>query len=156
MRASKTYPEQPQVSKQSQGRDPATEARDIVRRCHASAEGCRTATIAAQLGISASALCHRYRLRYDSTIGADVRRLRIERACRMLRADPDRLLKEVAAEVGYVHAAYRTFLNAFRRETGVAPTTYIAALRSGALHLLRRRPVGGADPPQGQSRICSA
>jgi len=156
MRAKKSYPEHPQIPESSGGRDLATEARDIVRRCYASSEGCSTAAIAATLGISASALCHRYRLRFDSTIGADVRRLRIERACRMLRADPDRLLKEVAAEVGYVHAAYRTFLNAFRRETGVAPTTYVAALRSGALHLLGRRPVGGAEPAQAQSRICSA
>jgi AraC-like DNA-binding protein len=123
-----------------QQRDLATEARDIVRREYGSPDGCGTSNIAHRLGISPSALCHRYRLAFHSTIGRDVRRLRIEEARRLLRLQPDRLLKEVAAEVGYVHSAYRTFLNAFRAETGVSPTTYIEAIRARRLNPFRVAP----------------
>jgi AraC-like DNA-binding protein len=135
--------------------DLAAMARVLVHRHYDSPDRCGTTALARRLGISPSALCHRYRLAFDSTIGADVRRLRIEHACQLLRTAPDRLLKEVAAEVGYVHSTYRTFLNAFRAETGVAPTTYVAALREGRLRPLRRRGVENLQDPD-QSRICSA
>lgn len=135
-------------------RDYALEARHLVRCYFDRPERSGTASIARRLGLTPSALCHRYKAAFGSTIGTDVRRLRIQRAQEMLRENPDRLLKKVAAAVGYRNAAYRTFLNAFRLETGVAPTAYVAALRSGRLHLLLRRPVGGAQADQ--SRICSA
>ena len=149
------YPEAFLSTSLNRDRDAAAEARELVRRYYDCPGRCGTATIASELGLSASALCHRYRLAFDSTIGADVRRLRIARACDLLRDDPSRLLKEVAAEVGYVHAAYRTFMNAFRAETGVAPTTYVRALREGRLHPLQPRRVE-ADDDTRQSRICSA
>lgn len=135
-------------------RNHALEARQLVRLYYDRPDHCSTGAIARRLGLSPSALCHRYRIAFGSTIGTDVRHLRIRRALELLREDPGRLFKEVAAEVGYTRAAYRTFLNAFRLETGMSPTTYVAALRSGRLYLLRPRPVGGATPVQ--SRICSA
>jgi AraC-like DNA-binding protein len=95
----------------------------LVTASFADPERCRTSAIAATLGVSESHLCHAYRDAYDRTIGQEVRRLRIRAACHLLERS-DRLIKEVAAECGYGRSAYRTFLNAFRAETGIAPSTY--------------------------------
>lgn len=90
-----------------------------------------TAKLAWLLGVSASFLCHRYRAAFGVTMGQDIRRLRIRLARHLIDREPERLIKEIAAEVGYVHVSYRSFFNAFRSETGMSPSTYqkIATIR---------------------------
>lgn len=87
---------------------------------------CGTTAIARRLGVSPSLLCHRFRSAWETTIGREIRRRRIAEARRLLDEKPDRLIKEIAGSVGYVRASYRTFLNAFRAETGMSPTDYQA------------------------------
>lgn len=106
------------------GREIAALARQHIEDHYTSAEGCGTATIAALLGVSPSLLCHRYRAAHGVTIGQHVRRLRIGMARELLISQPDQLIKEIAAGVGYCRRSYRTFLNAFRAETGMSPSRY--------------------------------
>lgn len=101
----------------------AEEARSYIRRHFAKPEGCSTGEVADILGVSPSHLCHLYRANFGRTIGEEIRFHRIRRARRLLR-ETDLLIKEIAAESGYLHASYRAFLNAFRAETGVPPSTY--------------------------------
>jgi AraC-like DNA-binding protein len=108
----------------------AERAREIVLANFADPDRSRTSSIARSLGVSESHLCHAYRSAFDRTIGQDVRRLRIAMARHLLERT-DRLIKEVAAECGYGRAAYRTFLNAFRAETEMAPSEYRANGRGG-------------------------
>ena len=110
----------------------ALRARNYVETHFASPHGCSTAKIAGRLEVSASLLCHRYRATFGVTIGNDIRKRRVAMAQELLDCEPDRLIKEIAAEVGYMQASYRSFFNAFRAETGMSPSTYqrIAAIRS--------------------------
>lgn len=94
---------------------------------------CDTRTLARRLGVSRSQLCHAYRRAYDTTIGHDIRRRRIRAACRLLRERPGELLKEVAATVGFGRRSYRTFLNSFRQEVGMAPRRYQRLAATGRL-----------------------
>lgn len=111
--------------------DVARLARDHIMKHYDAAGACKTAAIAEKLGVSTSYLCHRYRRTFDRTIGQEVRALRIRLAQRLLLGS-DRLIKEIAAEVGYGQASYRTFMNAFHAETGVSPSRYrrLARLRT--------------------------
>lgn len=101
----------------------ADEARSYIRDHFASPDGCRTGEVADALGVSSSYLCHLYRQTFGRTVGEEIRYHRIRRARRLLR-ETDLLIKEVAAESGYLQASYRAFLNAFRAETGLPPSTY--------------------------------
>lgn len=101
---------------------PTRAMRHIVRHFD-DAEGCGTTGIADALDVSPSHLCHRFRSEFGRTPGQEIRGRRIELAKRLLR-DTDMLVKEVAAEVGYLRSTYRAFLNAFRAETGMSPTEY--------------------------------
>jgi AraC-like DNA-binding protein len=67
------------------------------------------------------------------TIRQHVRKLRIRMARELLISRPDQLIKEVAAGVGYCRRSHRTFLNAFRAETGMSPSRY--------QHQTRQRPL---------------
>ncbi|MFE3188665.1 AraC family transcriptional regulator [Nocardia sp. NPDC059240] len=58
-----------------------------------------------------------------------VRRMRVEHARRLLRADPNRPLSAVAAASGF--ATDRHFYRAFRQETGVTPGQFRSQLDSG-------------------------
>ena len=102
----------------------ARAARRIIEEEFRRTEPCTTRAIARRLGVSRSRLCHCYKDRYDSTISEDVRERRIDMARRMIRDDPSALVKEIAASVGYRQRSYRTFLNAFRKETGMAPRAF--------------------------------
>ena len=107
----------------SRARPLAAAARTIIERRFAREE-CSTGAIAERLGVNPSTLCRAYRAAYGRTIGEEIRRWRVALACRLIRDNPQRLLKQVAAEAGFRHAAYRTFLNAFRQETGMSPRQY--------------------------------
>lgn len=101
----------------------ARRARGIIEKSFAD-DDCDTRAIARRLGVTRSRLCHFYRDAYDSTVGQDIRSLRVEAACRLLEADPGALIKEVAGAVGFGRRSYRTFLNSFRQEMGVPPREY--------------------------------
>ncbi|WP_405489298.1 AraC family transcriptional regulator [Nocardia sp. NBC_00511] len=58
-----------------------------------------------------------------------VRRMRVEHARRLLRADPNRPLSAIAAASGF--STDRHFYRAFREETGVTPGQFRAQLDSG-------------------------
>ncbi len=124
------------------GREVAELAHAHIERHYATADGCGTATIADLLGVSPSVLCHRYRSAFGKTIGQHVRRLRIGKARELLSSQSDQLIKEVAADVGYGRQSYRTFLNAFRAETGMSPSRF----QRRALAPARRRPVESGAP----------
>lgn len=111
----------------------ARRARRIIEADFAES-GCDTRTIARRLGVTRSHLCHAYRETFDSTIGRDVRRRRIAVARRLLEERPGALIKEIAARVGYGHNSYRTFLNAFRQETGIAPRRYQRLTATDRMH----------------------
>lgn len=105
------------------------EAREYIQRNSAVAGKCSPAKVARALEVTSSHLCHAYRQTFGITVGVEIRRRRINLACALL-ADWDRSLKELAAHVGYARATYRTFLNAFSKETGMSPSEY--RLGSGA------------------------
>lgn len=102
----------------------AARARRIIETEYASSEGCDTRAIAERLGVSRSRLCHSYRRAYGTTIGQDVRARRIRLARHLLDEEPRRLVKEVAAQVGYGKRSYRTFFNSFRQVVGISPREY--------------------------------
>lgn len=119
-------PNEPEERSQSNGsgNSIAQSARQIIERRFQETDPCTTRAIARRLGVSRSHLCHCYRDRYDSTISEDVRERRIALARRLIREDPDALVKEIAASVGFRRRSYRTFLNAFRKETGMSPRAF--------------------------------
>ncbi len=63
---------------------------------------------------------------------------RAETWARGIVMDGGHLERNVAASVGYVRASYRTFLNAFRAETGMSPTDYQAIASARAQMRARR------------------
>lgn len=107
----------------------AQDARRLVLHHFADGEASSTARLAERLEVTPSHLCHAYRNAWGTTIGADVRRLRIELAKRLL-ADGSLSIKQVAARVGYEQATYRAFFNAFCGEAGMPPSRYRRRLRS--------------------------
>lgn len=123
----------------------ARRARRIIETEYARPTGCTTAAIARRLGVSRARLCNCYREAYEHTIGQDIRAHRIAAAVRLLEEDPQRLVKEVAAEVGFGRRAYRTFFNCFREETGQSPREFRRQLRRA-----------GRRGRENQSRISSA
>lgn len=113
----------------------ADQARQIVFSRYTDADACSTTRLADDLGVTASHLCHAYKAAFGTTIGNDLRRLRVDLAKRLL-VQRGLSIKQVAGLVGYEKATYRAFFNAFRAETGMPPSRY----RRMAL---RRRRVGG-------------
>lgn len=111
----------------------AHRARAYIAARFASPDGCGTPEVAGQLGVSVSHLCHQYRAVHGRTVTQEVRRLRV-RAAKRLLASTELLVKEVAAEVGYLRSSYRAFLNAFRAETGLRPSDYRLLARRGGLN----------------------
>ncbi len=77
--------------------------------------------IAATLGISSSHLRARFRASCGVSLGKHLRRLRLEKACGLLRLTPNRV-SEVAEQCGF-NSIYH-FSRAFRSEYGVAPMAY--------------------------------
>ena len=66
-------------------------------------------------------LATEFRRCYGETIGSFQRRLRIDRACRLLAAS-DRPLIEIALDTGFANQTH--FSRVFRRGTGVTPAAY--------------------------------
>jgi AraC-like DNA-binding protein len=77
--------------------------------------------IARALGISPSHLRARFRASCGISIGRHLRRLRLEKACGLLRLTPDRV-SEIAEQCGF-NSIYH-FSRAFRTAYGVSPMEY--------------------------------
>lgn len=84
--------------------------------------------IARTLGISASHLRARFRASCGVSIGRHLRRLRLEKACGLLRLTPDRV-SEVAEQCGF-NSIYH-FSRAFRTAYGISPLEYRHADKRG-------------------------
>jgi AraC-like DNA-binding protein len=95
--------------------------------------------MARSLGISASHLRARFRASCGVSLGRHLRRLRLEKACGLLRLSPSRVT-EISEQCGFT--SIYSFSRAFRAAYGVSPMAYRQGDR---LHLPRARktPAGG-------------
>lgn len=84
-------------------------------------------TLARHAGVDPSHLARTFRRRYGCTVGAYVRRLRLDAAAAELR-DSGRPISDIAAEAGFFDQSH--FARLFRRHTGMSPTAFRAAQRS--------------------------
>lgn len=91
------------------------------------AEPLRLETIAMAVGVHPVHLSREFHRRFHSTVGQQIRKLRIERACREL-SRTERPLVEIALGLGF--ADQSSFTKAFRRQTGLAPSEF-RRLRTG-------------------------
>lgn len=80
--------------------------------------------IAAHFGVSASTLARIFATGLNTTVPQEIARQRIARV-KLLLANTEKPLAEIAAETGFCHAAHLS--NAFRRHTGQSPGAYRAA-----------------------------
>jgi AraC family transcriptional regulator len=83
--------------------------------------------IAETVGVHPAHLARTFRRCHGCTIGDYVRNLRIERARQELRAS-DRPLAELALALGYADQSH--FATAFKRQTGMTPSTFRNAFRA--------------------------
>lgn len=77
--------------------------------------------VAAEVGVNASTLARAYRARFRISVGAQVRRLRIEWAAEALRTTEERT-SIIALRAGFYDQAH--FSNVFRAVMGVSPAGY--------------------------------
>ena len=118
-----------------------TGATDLVMRVnqltHGAYEGLRLQEIARNLGISQSHLRARFRASCGVSIGRHLRRVRLERACGLLRLTPKRV-SEIAEQCGF-NSIY-SFSRAFRADLGDSPSVYRQKMgRSGTATTKSRR-----------------
>ena len=85
-----------------------------------------TAEIAAGLGVSRSTLDRLFAAEIGHSAGAEVKRMRITKAKRLLRTT-DMKLDAVAAQCGLCHSSY--LIRMFKSATGVTPHAFRAARR---------------------------
>ncbi len=78
--------------------------------------------LAAEAGYSAYHFCREFGRATGETPFQYVTRLRMEEAARLLKAEPERLVVQVAFDVGYAGAG--AFATAFKRHHGLTPTQY--------------------------------
>jgi LacI family transcriptional regulator len=98
---------------------------DVVRalrfiRAHA-CEGIRVADVLREVSLSRRVLESRFRELLGRTPHAEIHRLQMERACRLL-TETDLPLVQVASQTGLAHAEYLSV--AFKRHTGLSPRDY--------------------------------
>jgi AraC family transcriptional regulator len=84
------------------------------------------AEIAASVGVHPAHLAREFRRHYGTTIGAYVRRLRLEWATARLAASDD-TLSSIAFAAGFANQSH--FTRAFKRHTGLTPGGYRASSR---------------------------
>jgi AraC family transcriptional regulator len=101
-----------------------TEARDII---HATYAGPLSLSgLAEMVGVHPATLARGFRSRFGSSVGAYVRRVRIERAAQQLGTG-DRPLAAIALAAGFSDQSH--FCNVFRQLTGMSPSAYRRAAR---------------------------
>jgi AraC family transcriptional regulator len=107
--------------------------RQVVELLHdRSAEPLSLAAIAEEIGVNPSHLSRTFRRFHRSTPGEYLRKLRADRAFRLL-GDPAKSLEEVARSVGF--EGVRVLSRAFKREFGLAASAFrgsVVAHKSGA------------------------
>ena len=86
--------------------------------------------VACEAGVSRRTLERRFQQSVHRTVAAEIRRLRVLKAKRLL-AESDLLVKQIAHEAGF-NGAVRMH-EVFVREEGVTPSTYRDAVREGQL-----------------------
>jgi AraC family transcriptional regulator len=82
--------------------------------------------LAREAGVHPMHLTRAFRRERGESVGQALRRLRVERAARLI-VDTPRSLAAIAAETGFADQAHLT--RVFRRHTGMTPARYRAALR---------------------------
>jgi transcriptional regulator GlxA family with amidase domain len=92
--------------------------------------------IAAALGISQSHLRARFRVSTGVSIGRHLRRLRLDKACGLLRLTPSRV-SEIAEQCGF-NSIYH-FSRAFQQTYGVSPMAYRHGREPKTARTSRRR-----------------
>jgi AraC family transcriptional regulator len=102
------------------------EARDVIHA--APAAPLSLSQLAETVGVHPATLARGFRARFGCSVGAYVRRVRIERAAEQLGAG-DRPLAAVALAAGFSDQSH--FCNVFRRLTGMSPSAYRRAARPG-------------------------
>jgi AraC family transcriptional regulator len=100
------------------------DARDLLHE--RSSSSLTLAALAGRVGVHPIHLHRTFRARYGCTIGAYVRRLRVEGACARL-ARGRAPLAEVALDAGFADQSH--FTRMFKRIVGVTPAVYRAAFR---------------------------
>jgi AraC family transcriptional regulator len=103
-----------------------TEARDLIHS--APAASLSLSRLSAAVGVHPATLARGFRSRFGCSVGAYVRRVRIERAAEQLGAG-DQPLAAVALAAGFSDQSH--FCNVFRRLTGMSPSGYRRAVRRG-------------------------
>jgi AraC-like DNA-binding protein len=93
-------------------------ARELLDDCPAEPHG--LAAVAAAAGVHPGHLARAFRSHYRCTLGEYLRRLRVERACRLLRGNTP--LAEIALATGFADQSH--FSAVFKRYTGMTPAAY--------------------------------
>jgi AraC family transcriptional regulator len=93
----------------------------VRERLHAEPPPSSLAELAATAGVHPVHLARAFRRHHGCTVGAYLRRRRVDRACRLLEAS-SLSLSQIALEAGFSHHSH--FANAFKRATGLTPAAY--------------------------------
>ena len=86
------------------------------------ADGVEQREAARQAGLSPAAFSRYFRRKLGHTFGDFMNEVRVGRICRILMAEPDRSVAEVAFATGYNNLA--NFNRQFRRRKGMSPVEY--------------------------------
>lgn len=84
-------------------------------------DGITVANVLRTVPLSRRVLEHRFQKLVQRTPHAEIIRIRMERACRLLR-ETELSLSEIAKRTGFAHADYLSV--AFKKQVGVSPRTY--------------------------------
>lgn len=95
---------------------------------HRYADKLTLAGLAAKLGVSVSALAHRYRLETGATVFETLNRIRLEQSLPLLHSGKP--LKEIAAATGFADQFY--YSKVFKRHYGRSPRQFFAAAENTA------------------------
>lgn len=111
------------------------QARDLIQ--DGTSEPITLSTIARAIDIHPAHLARTFRNHFGCSIGDYVRRLRLERAARLL-AEPGPSVAQVSSRTGFFDQSH--FAKAFRRHTGMTPIQFRAALSARTSRTNPQRP----------------
>ena len=103
-----------------------TDVRDLIQAAPGAPHS--LSRLAELVGVHPGTLARSFRLRFGSSVGDYLRRVRIERAAEQLGAS-ELPLATIALGAGFSDQSH--FSNVFRRLTGMAPSAYRRAVRAG-------------------------